>query len=249
VDNCEFSHFTFSKKCHFNFFCSSNYDRQLYQEKIDPFSCVLKRYQDLLVFSFITHNIPQGSKILDVGGGNSRILRYFRYEYESWNIDKLEGCGNGPKKINTSGYRLVRDYMGNFSPELADNYFDFVFSISALEHVSQDDPELFERILEDINRVLKPGGYSLHCFDIVMHEDYVWTNKLLPFLFARVKTLNEFVPFENLRSEPDLWVMLEEPYKKFWQPKTKKNYDDFGKPLSYNILWRKRKHTISKQGT
>jgi ubiquinone/menaquinone biosynthesis C-methylase UbiE len=212
----------------------------LYGKRIDPEHCILKCYTDLLVFSFIRQNIPAGSRMLDVGGGDSRILNFFKKEYECWNVDKLEGLGEGPKQVHVEGYRLVQDYMGNFNQEIPDGHFDFVFSISALEH-TPNDPQLFYNILRDIERVLKPGGYSLHCFDIVFKKDRIWTNKLLPFLIERVNPLNPYVPWETVRHDPDLYTLSEEIYNKFWEPVTKKPYAEFGKVTSYNILWQKQR--------
>ncbi len=235
-----FDHFTYSKLSHFAYFKSQKYDLEYLGKEIHPETCNLKDYQDLLVFAFIKENLPKGSKILDVGGADSRILKHFHKDYECWNIDKLEGVGNGCKSLDPAGrYRLVRDYMGNFNPELPDNYFDFVFSISALEHVPQDNPELFKNVRDDLNRVLKPGGCSLHCFDIVITPDSVWTNPLLPFLFQTQPTLNRFIPLESLRSDPDLYVLTEAAYNQRWKKTTQQSYQDFGKPLSYNILWQK----------
>jgi ubiquinone/menaquinone biosynthesis C-methylase UbiE len=177
--------------------------------------------------------------MLDIGGGNSRILRYFKGSYEGWNIDKLEGCGHGPLKLDTSAFRLVQDYMGNFNADLPDDYFEFVFSISALEHVPQDDPSLFKRILDDINRVIKPGGFSLHCFDIVIRKDKIWSNNLLTHIFRHTETLNEFIPFEHIRNDPDIFTLSKKVYNKNWLPRTHRTYEEFGKPLSYNVLWKK----------
>jgi ubiquinone/menaquinone biosynthesis C-methylase UbiE len=199
----------------------------------------LKVYQDLFVYSFIKQNIKPGSKILDIGGGNSRILKHFKNDYECWNIDKLEGIGNGPTDIETTGFRLVYDYMGNFSKELPDSYFDLVFSISTLEHVPLDDMTAYENILKDINRVLKPGGYSLHCIDVVWLDSFVWTNQIMPYFFENEKMINEFIPLAKLKEDPELFVMSEEYYSRSWQFTTGKTYSEFGKPLSYNFLWRK----------
>ncbi|MBN1224347.1 MAG: methyltransferase domain-containing protein [Candidatus Aminicenantes bacterium] len=235
----DFSDFTYSKKSHFELFDRNDYDLELFKAKFDPSRHPVKRYQDLLVFSFIKQVIPPGSRILDIGGGNSRILRYFKDGYEGWNIDKLEGCGHGPLKIDTSAFRFVQDYIGNFNTDLPDDYFEFVFSISALEHVPQDDPALFQRILEDINRVIKPGGFSLHCFDIVIRENKVWSNDLLTTIFRKTKTLNAFIPFEHILNDPDIFVLSRKVYNKNWLPRTHKTYEEFGKPLSYNVLWKK----------
>lgn len=161
---------------------------------MDPENCDLKIYQDLLMYSFMKFNVPEGSRILDIGGGDSRILRYFRNSYDCWNIDKLEGVGNGPTNIDTTGFWLVDDYMGNFNAELLENYFDLVFSISTLEHVPPDDEANYRNILDDINRVLKNGGLSVHCIDIVWKDNFVWTNGIMTYFFQNIKMINKFVP-------------------------------------------------------
>ncbi len=231
--------FTYSKMRHFNLFKDSSYDKNLFEKTVDPFDCDLKVYQDLFVYSFIKQNIQKGSKLLDVGGGDSRILNHFKKDYECWNIDKLEGVGNGPTDIDTSGIRLVYDYMGNFNEELPDNYFDLVFSISTLEHVPQDDVKSYENIKNDINRVLKPGGYSLHCIDVVWLNDWVWSNSIMPYLYEHEKILNDFVPLLKAIEDPEIFVMSEKYYEKNWQFTTEKPYKEFGKPFSYNFLWKK----------
>ena len=236
-----FKNFTYSKKNHFDLFKKFDYDKELFGYVVDPEDCDLKIYQDLLIFSYLKENLKKGSKILDLGGGDSRILKYFKNDYECWNIDKLEGVGNGPKEINSDGFRLVNDYMGNFNKELQDNYFDLVFSISTLEHAPIDDYAVYENIKNDINRVLKPGGYSVHCLDILWKEaiDMVWTNKILYYLFENEKMINDFVPFENLKQDSDLYSMSEKRYEKTWQFTTQKPYKIFGRPISYNFIWKK----------
>jgi hypothetical protein len=215
---------------------------ELYGKQIDPQASQLKVYQDLLVLAFIKENIPKGSRILDVGGAESRILKHLYKDYECWNIDKLEGLGSGRTSLDPAGrYRLVRDYMGNFNPELPDNYFDLVFSISALEHTPKTDPQSLTSLRDDLNRVLKPGGYSLHCFDIVIKPDTVWTNPLLPMLFETQSTLNHWVPLELLQFDPDLYVLPESVYNRSWIKSCRLPYYEFGKPVSYNVLWQKAK--------
>ncbi|MFQ5964307.1 MAG: methyltransferase domain-containing protein [Candidatus Scalinduaceae bacterium] len=235
VDN--FKEFTYSKIKHFSFF------KEMHENNIiiDPEECRLKDYQDHLVYNFILNNIPKGSKLLDIGGGWSRIINKFSKDYECWNIDKLKGKGNGPVKLKITGYRLVKDYIGNFNKELPNEYFDFVFSISVLEHIN--DKATFLNICQDIDRVLKPKGYSLHCFDIVISENTIWANKLLDFMYQYFPVINPLVPLTKLKDDPDLYVMSEKVYNQYWKPITKQPYKKY-KPLTYNILWQK---TISKQ--
>jgi glycosyltransferase involved in cell wall biosynthesis/radical SAM superfamily enzyme YgiQ (UPF0313 family)/ADP-heptose:LPS heptosyltransferase len=225
-----FDCFTFSKKSHIAAFrCNEN---------IRPDSD-LKAYQDLLVLNFILDNVPSGSRLLEIGGGESRIIDALQHKYECWNIDKLEGLGSGPLTVQPRGNKLVRDYMGNFNRELPDDYFDLVFSISALEHVPEDE-STFKNICLDIDRVLKSGGYSLHCFDVVLKKEYAWTNQFVPFIFSFCSPSHKFVPLQNLYDDPDLWSMSEAAYNRCWAPITKRPYSEHGKPVSYNVLWQKQ---------
>ncbi len=238
-----FDYFSYSKRTHFEFFKKMKYDVELFGREVDLNDCDLKIYQDLLTFSFIKHNYDKPIRMLDVGGGTSRILEYFKDTHECWNIDKLEGVGNGPlgEEVVVDGIRLIYDYMGNFNPELPDDYFDLVFSISTLEHVPIDDTETYANILKDINRVLKKGGRSLHTIDVVWKgEKYVWTNNILHYLYEHQKMLNPFMPFVDAIEDPDIFVMSEYYFNNNWRYTTNKTYDEFGKPFSYNFLWTKK---------
>ena len=236
-----FNEYTYSKKRHFNLFKENKYDEAMFGRIIDPEYCDLKVYQDLFMMAYILQNIEPGSKMLDVGGGASRILKYFGSTMECWNIDKLEGMGNGPvdDQFDREGYKLVYDYMGNFNEELPNDYFDLVFSISTLEHVPEEEIN-YENVLKDINRVLKPGGFSAHCMDVVwLNDKTIWTNPLLPYFFKNEKMINEFIPFSKAVQDPDLYFMAEKFYVEKWQSATLKTYADFGKPFSYNFIWQK----------
>ncbi|MFH1176664.1 MAG: class I SAM-dependent methyltransferase [Acidobacteriota bacterium] len=238
-DPSDFAPFTYSRRSHCERFAHNGLERRLYGTSRNLSDWRLKRYQDLLTLSFIESWVPEGARLLEVGGGDSRIIRFLKGRYELWNADKLEGLGCGPRQVKEIGFKLVRAYLGDFSPQLADSSFDFVFSISALEHIPQSDPGLLPRIHADLNRVLKPGGYSLHCLDVVLCPDHIRMNKLLPYLFTHQETCNPFVAFELIRRDSDLFVLPESVYIRNWQPRTGQSYADFGMPFSYNILWRK----------
>ena len=212
----------------------------LFGRRVDIKDCDLKAYQDLHAFAFIKNNIPTGSKILEVGGGDSRILSFFQNTHECWNVDKFEGIGNGPIDVPNVNYRIVIDYIGNFNEEIPDNYFDLVFSISVLEHVDLNNTGVWDNILSDIDRILKPGGYSLHCIDIVMKGKESWTNAILHHIFKEKKTINKFIPLEDADIDPDLFVLSKKYYNKTWIHIIKKPYEEFGRPASYNILWKKK---------
>jgi GT2 family glycosyltransferase/ubiquinone/menaquinone biosynthesis C-methylase UbiE len=236
----DFSYFSYSKNEHWELLISDW--SKLYKDEIDQKKLSLKAYQDLLILRFIIENLPKGSKILDIGGGSSRIIQYFKKDYECWNLDKLEGIGHGPKEINVSGFKLVKDYIGNFSKELPDNYFDLVFSISVLEHVTYEDHCLHQRISEDIDRVLKPGGYSVHLIDGIMKGG---NTNLLKIVFQLCKNLNLDKLWQRIRNIkedelPDVWYMPKESYNTKWKKLILKEYEEFGKPFSWNIFIKKQ---------
>ncbi|MGB3190760.1 MAG: glycosyltransferase [Limnoraphis sp.] len=233
--NWNWQNFTYSKYSHFN-----QFRRFGYYANLNPDQCDLKAYQDLLIYNLIIEHLPPGSKLLEIGGGNSRVIQALKQNYECWNLDKLEGAGNGPTQIEDRlGYRLIKDYIGNFNSELPSQYFDCVFSISTLEHIPEDETE-YQKICEDIDRVLKPKGWSFHCFDIVIKPQEVWTNKFLTYLYNNIYTLHSRIPFEQMQEDSDLYVMSELAYNRYWKHITKKSYQEFGQPTSYNIFWQKQ---------
>ena len=241
-----FNDFTYLKSEHFTWFVKHDYDKVLFGRKVNPDNSPLKRFTDLIVFTFILQYIPPGSRILEVGGGNSRVLAFFKDRYECWNIDKMEGIGSGPRKKTPEqeGIRLIRDYAGNFHEALPENYFEFVFSISALEHVPQEDPALFDRIIDDMQRVQKPGSFSLHCLDIKLRRNKskrIWVNRILYRLFERIDTVNDFIPLEQLENAGDIYVLAERFFNNSgWRKRTGCEYKDYGLlPTSYQVLWQK----------
>jgi hypothetical protein len=229
-------YWTYARRSHWVNF--EGLDIDLYGERVDIDNTPLKSYQDLLVMMLIKGFIPEGSRLLEVGGGSSRILRHFSRSYECWNIDKFEGLGQGPTNLEsrTYPYKVVQDYMGNFNEELPDNYFDLVFSISALEHV--EDEKQFVPICNDIDRVLNAGGMSAHLLDVVFSSGSgFWTNGIAFTMFDKASTLNRFTAPEEMSDDPDLYCMSEVAYEENWRQYTNKTYEEHGRPSSLNVFW------------
>lgn len=229
-----FAEFTYSRQHHFASLVMPFFHKDKKKE-----NCDLKVIQDMVIFNFLLSNFTRGARVLEIGGGRSRIVAAMKSYFECWNLDKFEGNGSGPTTPQRiPGTRMVRDYMGNFNAQLPENYFDCVYSISTLEHVPED-ADVFANITADIRRVLRPGGYSVHCFDIVIRKDTIWSNGLLPHFFRNEKTINPWVPFAGMLADPDIYVLSASHYTAAWQAITGRTYEEFGLPLSYNVLWKK----------
>ena len=232
-----FNEYAYAKKSHLAFLGGLAND--FFGHGVDFASADLKRYQDLLVYAFIRRNIGLGTRILDIGGGYSRVLSRLSKEYECWCLDKMEGQGKGPTDVINTPYRLVRDYMGNFNRELPDGYFDLVFSISTIEHIPFDQPMVHGAFIEDIDRVLKPGGYSLHAVDVCKRGDWVWHNPMLNAMYSVPGCLVRPVSWNNLLADPNVYFMSEAGFKFAWQAQTHFTYEEMGLPTSVNLLWQK----------
>jgi|GEM_PF-807741 len=229
-----FDEFTYSKRSHIKMFKSMNYDKDFFKREIDFYYCDLKNYQDLLVYSFIKNNLKNGSRILDIGGGNSRVLNYFKNDFECWNVD------NGDRtKINSDGIKLVTDTLGNFGSELPDDYFDFTFSISTFLNSPNNDTEMYKKILEDNNRILKAGGFSLHCSVFIYKEPFVNVPYVYEYFKNNQKSINKNVHYFKITVDDDLYFLSEKFYSDYWIKSIGKSFKNFGKPFSYNLLWQK----------
>lgn len=134
----------------------------------------LKFCQDIWMFSEI-HNSTD-CRILEIGGGDSRLLRCIdSTSNELWNYDEFKGNVGGPSQpIVIHGVNILSGLMGSFDKKLPNAYFDIVFSISVVEHIKLGQSLI--DFFSDINRILRVGGRSLHAIDIYLSDsglDYI----------------------------------------------------------------------------
>jgi len=129
-------------------------------------------------WAIATGKFKPGDRVLDVGGGVSRISGYIheRFGCECWVLDAfheggLPTVGKTEHGANPS-VRYVLSNAGDYSNEMPNNYFDVVYSVSVLEHVPL---ERMRDVFMDMIRVTKPGGLLLHNLEICI-QNY----KLLP---------------------------------------------------------------------
>lgn len=103
--------------------------------------------------------------ILDFGCGNGMLVYQLRKEaYNAFGVDILNEFEGAQKRCEEEG--LIADDcifhaipMDQYRIPFEDNTFDCVISFYVLEHVQN-----WEQALDEIKRILKPGGTSLHIF-------------------------------------------------------------------------------------
>lgn len=128
----------------------------------------IKAAQDAWVLSQIASSTEL--RIAEIGGGDSRVLSKLKGSNECWNIDRLEGKHGGPSRETIAmheGVRYVDAYLGDYSADLPDNYFDIVFSISVIEHVPDSRYKVF---FQDMARIMKPQAKTYHAIDFYIGD-------------------------------------------------------------------------------
>ncbi|MGI0501039.1 class I SAM-dependent methyltransferase [Limnospira platensis] len=214
---------------------------QGYSER-DFMNSNLKLLQDLCMCDFIKQHIPPGAKVLEIGGAYSRILSFFKNKIEGWNLDKFEGIGNGPKEVvSTKDYKVIPAYIGSFDQRLPDGYFDLVFSISVLEHINEDD-RLLKNIVDDIDRLLKPGGYSVHCIDcrFPTNKPANLDNRRMAKYIIQEYGFDPQYVIDNHQNQ-DVFHMSGKAYDKFWKKSChNRPYQLDGLPFNIFLVNQKR---------
>lgn len=117
--------------------------------------------------SFLRDQVIAGEKILDLGCGNGRFIELFKEQnIEYFGLDNSERLIEIAKKRYPRGKFQIADA---FNLPFPDNFFDKVFSIAVLHHIPSD--QYRTRFLEEVRRVLKPGGI------LILTVWYLWQKK------------------------------------------------------------------------
>jgi len=143
---------------------ASNYDDTTYMndEKLLFHEIQCKQLDKLI-------NEQPNAKILDVGCGTGRFLKWFSENrgYEMYGVEPAKNMIKEAKqKTNNHGLTIKQGDIENIP--YPDNFFDRVITMHVLMHLH---PDMIKKGIKEIYRVLKPGGYMLLDFPA---ENGVW---------------------------------------------------------------------------
>ncbi len=133
---------------------------------------------------FIKKYTKKGDKVLDYGCGSGRLLELFgdkKIDYMGVDVsDKLINIAENNYGGKNKFFKLV---SGQVSLPFPDNYFNTIYSIAVFHHLPDKKYRL--RIVKDLHRVLKPGGYIVVTVWNLWQPKYRskilanWKNKIL----------------------------------------------------------------------
>jgi len=179
----------------------NNYINVIYNSKDRPYT---KYPSKLIKYLIKRYELNKGSSILDFGCGRGEFLECFVN-------NGLVGFGTDQSDFVNQYSKNIKFKSSDFEKEgipFPDNYFDYVFSKSVIEHFY--NPEKFGN---EVYRVLKPGGKLITMcpaweFNYKMfYDDYTHRTPFSKISLSDFLLINGFVNVEceYFRQLPIIW--------------------------------------------
>jgi len=223
-----FNNFSYSKKLHHYLISESRYDIDFFKKKINLNDFDLIDYQKLLVYSYIKNNLVYGRKILALGNFSTEIINVLKYSHEIFSLTDTSVLNNNLTS-ETADEILITSSSGNtINLNETENFFDFVFSISAFDNTTSDNSVLMN-IKNNLEKFIKFGGFTLHCFKFEIKNNVA---KFSEFFLPMIQLLNEssrlinnLYSLESIERDTDVMYL-----------KSNDDEPEINKIVSYNIL-------------
>lgn len=233
-----FSEFTYSRNSHFKYFQDKDIDIRLYGKRLNPDDCDARRYQNMLVYSYVLENLKPGSVILEIGNEDSPLLKkLIENNYVCWNLNFVINNSENENSEDIQVEWKLKNENGIETDLNPINYFDFIYSVSAFENIPEN-LNSFKLFSDKIKSLLKPMSYSLNCFiGSVNNDNLTWNNRFYNYLNDQNLDLNLESKRNSFTKDKDLFYLSESYFNKNWKLSEEMLYDDLGKMFSLNILW------------
>jgi SAM-dependent methyltransferase len=197
-----------------------------------------------------------GERILDIGGAYSATPIHLSKTFgcETWVADDFGMDVNDlywTRNRNPHEYiaehpevKYVLERVGDWTKSsLPENYFDVIYSLSALEHVPGS---LTPAVWSHMDRLLKPGGELLHAIDMPFPSNFgisgllkVWGFEVLfPFLPENLR-------FRHFRATPRSYLKLALPAIKT-KPAPTQNLSLLNMALNPDVLTESYYHGLNR---
>ncbi|MCH7870398.1 MAG: methyltransferase domain-containing protein [Planctomycetes bacterium] len=150
----------------------------------------------------------RGKKLLDIGSGKgNHLIGFARRGMETYGIDKRSECLGALDQFD------IRDCDIESEPfPFEDGFFDYVYSKSVLEHVTNTDNFLAQAL-----RVLKPGGTALIMTpDWKSQHTYFWDDYTHVRAFTRKSLQNAMIINGFNQVKCDYFLQLPMVWKHPW---------------------------------
>ena len=140
-------------------------------------------YQYYKAFSIIARFLRPEARVLDWGCGNGFLSAFLLYNNQQTTAYGFGESSPPALLANEAHFKfLSADTKEPVKLPFANDYFDIVLSMGVLEHVHETGGEQCAS-LQEINRVLKPGGYFI-CLHFPYSRGWVesFLKMIMPFL-------------------------------------------------------------------
>ncbi len=144
-------------------------------------------------YAILAAELQSGLACADIGCGRTPFTIYLAQQPDLQVTGFDPDLFTGDKPFSAFGvngeflHRTGLDFRnsGMEKLEAPDNHFDRVFCLSVIEHL---DPAIARRGMQEMARILKPGGRLIMTVDIAIHETYcsvdplslLWESGLVP---------------------------------------------------------------------
>lgn len=229
----DIANITYSELKQIEYFRRKKLDVEIYGKELKPEDYDIMKYQNLLAYSFIRKKIPAGSKILQVGKGDTTLFQKISNRYQCWILEDPKSLQVQPDE-NETDVKIIS--YGNDPKELTNKnfYFDLVLCLSSFNQIPYDPIGIkYFNIIRNLHLITKHKGHRIICFKIVVKNNESVVN---PFIYHFFKNYNNQYPLTNYGSPKELsedtFLFPVQPEKLFSKIIGKEKE----KCLSYNII-------------